>query len=237
MVSNFNIDGIEFVIDPRPGAQRGVSSENRFILVKSDNCLNFYREWAYEKPKTIMEVGMFEGGSLVLLDKLFHPERLVGLDLRREPIMPLEKYREDKPHIKTYYGRSQAEHGTLMAARENFVNTGIDLVVDDASHLYAQTKSTFEMLFPMVKAGGHYLIEDWAWSFGPRYQDQNAVWSNQDAMSNLILELVILAGSLGVVDKVHIQRELVCITKGRGRLPENPFDFTKILRGRSFSKI
>ena len=35
-----------------------------------------------------------------------------------------------------------------------------DMVIDDASHIYANTVTTFEALFPAVKAGGMYLIED-----------------------------------------------------------------------------
>jgi hypothetical protein len=35
-----------------------------------------------------------------------------------------------------------------------------DVVLDDASHIYANTVTTFEALFPAVKAGGMYLIED-----------------------------------------------------------------------------
>jgi len=35
-----------------------------------------------------------------------------------------------------------------------------DVVIDDASHIYANTVNTFEALFPVVKSGGMYLIED-----------------------------------------------------------------------------
>jgi hypothetical protein len=35
-----------------------------------------------------------------------------------------------------------------------------DVVLDDASHVYANTVATFEALFPAVKTGGMYLIED-----------------------------------------------------------------------------
>ena len=35
-----------------------------------------------------------------------------------------------------------------------------DVVIDDASHIYANTVTTFEALFSVVKTGGMYLIED-----------------------------------------------------------------------------
>ena len=37
----------------------------------------------------------------------------------------------------------------------------IDLVIDDASHRLAETRSSFESLFPHVRPGGLFIIEDW----------------------------------------------------------------------------
>lgn len=227
----FEIDGVKFTIDTRAGADRAVSTKNNFVLVKNQRCLDFYTEWKVRKPKTIMEVGMFEGGSLVLMDKLFKPKKIVGLDLRREPIEPLEEYARDNPQMKTYYARSQDKVGTLMAARENFPK-GIEFVVDDASHLYDQTRSTFEMLFPMVTEGGKYVIEDWSWAHKPTYQDKGSTWHDRDAMSNLILELTILAARYGVIEKLEIYKELVCITKGSGVLPKDALNLKGLIRGR-----
>jgi predicted O-methyltransferase YrrM len=235
-MQSFHIDDAEFLLDTRPGAERGTSSGNRFILVKNQGCLNFYRNWAFEKPQTIMELGMFQGGSMVFLDKLFSPSRLVGLDIRREPITALEAYKQSRPHIKTYYACSQDGPGTLEAARENFPD-GIDLVVDDASHKYPQTKAAFAMLFPLLRAGGKYVIEDWAWSHAPAAQKPDAVWAKDAALTNLVFELVVMAGSFGVVERLMVQKELLCIVKGRGKLPEAPFDLSGHLRGRELPLV
>ena len=37
----------------------------------------------------------------------------------------------------------------------------LDLVIDDASHLYGPTMASFEVLFPRLRPGGLYVIEDW----------------------------------------------------------------------------
>jgi predicted O-methyltransferase YrrM len=235
-MQSFHIGDAEFLLDTRPGAQRGTSADNQFILVKNQGCLDFYRNWAFEKPRTIMELGMFEGGSMVFLDKIFSPSRLVGLDIRRQPIAALEAYKQSRPHIKTYYGRSQDGPETLQAARENFPD-GIDLVVDDASHKYPQTKAAFAMLFPLLKAGGQYVIEDWAWSHAPAAQKEDAVWAKDDALTNLVFELVVMAASFGVVKSLHVRKELVCIVKGHGKLPDSPFDVSAHLRGRPLTVL
>lgn len=233
---SFEIDGVKFTLDPRPGKQRGKSTSNNFVLVKSPRLLDFYKNWRFEKPKTIMEIGLFEGGSLVLLDKLFKPERLVGLDIRREPIEALEEYAAKHDHIKTFYGRSQDKPGTLSAARSSFAG-GIDLVIDDASHLYDQTKATFESLFPLVSRGGNYVIEDWAWSHRKGMQAEGATWADRPAMTNLVFELVVMAGVHGAVEEVLVHPDVVVIRRGRGRFPDNSFDLSEVLRNREMMKI
>ena len=35
-------------------------------------------------------------------------------------------------------------------------------MIDDASHLYVETKASFEELFPRLRPGGLFIIEDWA---------------------------------------------------------------------------
>ena len=43
-----------------------------------------------------------------------------------------------------------------------FGDAPLDLVVDDASHLYDETKVALEVLLPRVRPGGLFIIEDWA---------------------------------------------------------------------------
>lgn len=232
MVKTIELGGVTFKLDQRPGNQRDKSDKDAFVLVKTPKFLEYYDKLkAKAAPKDIMEIGMFEGGSMVYLDQVFQPTKLVGIDLRSDPIEPLEAYGEDKEHIVTVYGCSQDEQSTLMAARANFP-TGIDLVVDDASHLYAQTKATFEMLFPLVRKGGTYIIEDWAWAHTPNNQEKKAPWFKYPAMSNLIMEITVLAARYGVIENIEITRELVAITKGAGTLPEGGVNLDGLLRNK-----
>jgi hypothetical protein len=48
-------------------------------------------------------------------------------------------------------------------ARDEFGTTPVDLVIDDASHLYDESRASFETLFPLLHPGGLYIIEDWRW--------------------------------------------------------------------------
>ena len=44
---------------------------------------------------------------------------------------------------------------------------GIDVVIDDGSHLNSHVVETFSMLFPLLNSGGTYLIEDTSTSYWP----------------------------------------------------------------------
>lgn len=235
-MKTFHIDGASFIQTTGNPESRGTSSEDGFVLVKSDDVMQFYEDLARFNPKEIMEIGMYEGGSLVWYDKIYQPSKLVGLDVRRTPIDALENYKATRPYIETYYGRYQEKPGTLNAARKNFPS-GVDLIVDDASHLYEQTKATFSMLFPLVKKGGHYIIEDWAWSHRPAYQEINSVWANQKALSDLIIELSIMATQNKVISEIRITNGLVCVTKGPGVFSDELFNLSSCLRGKELPNL
>jgi predicted O-methyltransferase YrrM len=235
-MESFSIDRIEFLLDHRPGPQRGRSEKDRFILVKSKRVLDFYESLIPSAPKNILEIGMAEGGSLVYYDKLFSPTTLVGIDIRKDPIDALEQYRETRPYIKTFYGRSQDLPHTRAAAQSSFPD-GIDLVVDDASHLYDKTLATFESLFPLVRAGGLYVIEDWAWSHRPAYQSPDSTWSNRPALTNLVFSLVVMSAACRVIDSVTVNDSLVQIRKGKGVLPQAKLDVSAFLRGREMAQL
>jgi len=57
----------------------------------------------------------------------------------------------------------QADRAKVTAIlAEEIAGRSIDLVVDDASHQFAATLASFEMLFPRLRPGGLYVIEDWS---------------------------------------------------------------------------
>lgn len=234
--STFVIDGVTFLVDKSVGRVRQKSTDERFVICKSDQHIDYYRSLTGYKPRDIFEIGMSEGGSLVLWDKLFAPRCLVGLDRRADPIEPLERYRADKPHIRTYYARSQEKEGTPMAARQNFP-TGIDLVIDNASHLYPETKATFEHIFPLVRTGGLYIIEDWSWAHRPNAQQPGHAWANRPALTNLVFELLILTAVSGVIANIHVDVGLIAIRKGPGMLPAGGLSIDPYLRGRELQQI
>lgn len=232
----FEIDGVRFIIDLRIGHQRGKSTNGEFILVKTPTVIDFYRSLQRHEPQTILELGMFEGGSLVLFDKLYRPRRLIGVD-RRDEIAPLEAYRADKEHITTLYRRSQ-DDPELPHLLSRELPGGIDLIVDDASHHYAQTRASFHLCFPLLKPGGLYVIEDWAWSHQEPYQTPQHPWYDKPALTNLVLELIINLPGSRQLSHVTVRRDLAVIEKAPGATGAIDLDAGRArLRGRRLEPI
>ncbi len=117
-------------------------------------------------PRRIFELGICQGGSVALLELLARPDRHVAVELASgAPALDawlLEQRLTDT--VRTYYGTDQADAAALhdIVARD-FGGEPLDLVIDDASHLFEQTRVSFNALFPYVRPGGLYVIEDWSW--------------------------------------------------------------------------
>jgi hypothetical protein len=55
-----------------------------------------------------------------------------------------------------------------------------DIVIDDASHISSLTIASFNILWPYVKPGGYYVVEDLFSSYHPWYYDENQADENPD---------------------------------------------------------
>ena len=117
--------------------------------------------------ETIVELGIHRGGSTALLRELLQPERLLAVELSKTPVQPLSDYissRGLEAVVRPHYGVDQGDRGLLRSILEQELgDRALDLVIDDASHLYGPTLASFEVLFPALRPGGRFIIEDWCW--------------------------------------------------------------------------
>jgi predicted O-methyltransferase YrrM len=115
----------------------------------------------------IVELGISQGGSTALVAQIAEPRKLVAVELDPEPVEPLERYIDStgqRDRIRPHYGVDQADRRRQEAILdEEFGDEPLDLVIDDASHLLAETRTSFEVLFPRLRPGGLFIIEDWNW--------------------------------------------------------------------------
>ena len=121
--------------------------------------------WAQHRPRRVVELGIRRGGSTAMLNELGGAERIVSVELsetRREALDRYIEARGAQDIVHPHYGVDQADRERLaQIVDDEFAGAPLDLVIDDASHLYAESRASFEVLFPSLRPGGLYLLEDW----------------------------------------------------------------------------
>jgi cephalosporin hydroxylase len=180
-------------------------------------------------PRQVFELGIFDGGSTVFWNEYFHPVKLVAIDiLDRDDSPYFRRYVESRDlmdRIKTFWRIDQEnKDGVYSILMEEFAGK-LDLVIDDASHMYAPTRASFEALFPFCNPGGFYIIEDWAWGHWPDFIKPDHPWANQEVLTKLVTELVEAAGTSPLlVSNLTVYQGFVAIERGPLQL-ENPKEF------------
>jgi predicted O-methyltransferase YrrM len=197
--------------------------EECFIFYKIRELVDQYaRFWALHSDfhaEQVLELGLWDGGSAAFWFEYFRPAKLVGIDIsRRGDSAYFAKYklsRNLEQRIKTYWGVDQGNARRLREIVAEEFSDPIDVVIDDASHMYGPTRECFETLFPLVRPGGLYIIEDWAWACWPEFQSPEHAWATETPLSKLVFELVEVTGSsTDLVSGLAVHQGFVVIERG-----------------------
>jgi 23S rRNA U2552 (ribose-2'-O)-methylase RlmE/FtsJ len=125
---------------------------------------NYFRP-LIDQDIRLLELGIYQGGSLLLWRDYFERGLIVGLDLQ-----PIEL---DDPsgRIRIYEGMQQDRELLDRIARET-APQGFDVIIDDCSHIGELTRISFWHLFENhLKPGGLYVIEDWSTGYWDSFFD------------------------------------------------------------------
>jgi len=106
----------------------------------------------------LLEIGVQFGGSLDIWRDYFPKAEIVGLD--NDP--------RCKNYVKDYplFIGNQSDTALLETLGK------FDIIIDDGSHKMSDQQTTFEFMFPRLKRGGMYVIEDLHTSYWPEFLDQ-----------------------------------------------------------------
>jgi len=162
-VDRFRIDDVEFHCSFEQGSEPNLFYIRKHRPLVEDYLAVFDRFQA----ANVVELGIMEGGSVALAALAARPRKMVAFELEPERVEALDAliagHRLDQT-VRPYYGVDQSDRGRLGAiAADEFGDEELDLVIDDASHRLEPTRTSFETLFPRLRDGGLYLIEDWKW--------------------------------------------------------------------------
>lgn len=96
----------------------------------------------------MMEIGVADGSSLLAWQEIFPNAHIVGMDIH-----PAARWNGEM-HIANQYYR---EDCARVAGNRLF-----DVIVEDATHRLDHTLLTLYWMWPYVKPGGLYIVEEWS---------------------------------------------------------------------------
>ena len=134
--------------------------ENRYLERYAD----VLQPWVGKAP-LLLELGVKNGGSLLLWRDYFPQGTIVGIDIELPAgFTPPER-------VSLFEG-SQGDPRFLSEVADQTAPNGYDIIIDDASHVGYLTKISFWHLFENhLKPGGLFIIEDWGTGYWGDWPD------------------------------------------------------------------
>ena len=129
------------------------------------NYLNRYEpffEPFRELPIRLLEIGIENGYSVRIWLEYFPRATIYGVDLLSQPF-------EDGRFKFMQGDQNSVEFWNVYLGRKEW---GFDIIIDDGSHRTKGIVTSFHMLFPALKSGGYYIIEDLSTAYMKGYQDE-----------------------------------------------------------------
>jgi hypothetical protein len=139
------------------------------------------------KPIKVLEIGIggyddpHAGGESLRMWRAYFPRATIyGLDIT-------DKSPHAERRIKIYQG-SQADERVLQTIVDD--SGGLDIIIDDGSHINSHVITTFEYLFPRLNNGGIYAAEDTQTSYWGAYGGSSEDLSSPKSMMPMFKGLV-----------------------------------------------
>ncbi|MCL1933894.1 MAG: class I SAM-dependent methyltransferase [Candidatus Azobacteroides sp.] len=185
--------------------------------------MNHFRNFRNKKIKLLeIGVGGYEnpkagGNSLRMWKKYFPFGKIYSIDI-------YDKSALQENRIKIYQG-SQVDSVFLKKITETI--GPLDIIIDDGSHLNEHIIETFKILFPKLKEGGVYAIEDIQTSYWEDYGGDSKNLNNSKTAMNFLKSLTDCLNHQEIIDEnyresyfdkkivsIHFYHNLVFIHKG-----------------------
>lgn len=204
--------------DPMPR-----TDADRLVMLKTKRFFDQYVELLGSRiPKNVLELGIFEGGSAVILAAMWPGARVISIDSCK-PNSAVADHLQVlglSDRVSLYYEISQDDSAAIHRILDTVLGAArLDLVVDDGAHLYYPSRQFFDIVFPYVAPGGWYLIEDWGWAHWRDWPEGQQL-ADEPALSNLVFELVMASASTpSAIAQLRVTEIIAAVQRGSGPLP------------------
>lgn len=202
-------------------------AEEHFYTIHYMNHFKKFRK----KKINLLEIGVGGykspnkgGGSLRMWKKYFPYGNIYSIDI-------YDKSALQENRIKIYQG-SQVDAEFLKKITDEVGS--FDIIIDDGSHLNEHIIGSFKILFPKLKDGGIYVVEDIQTSYWEDYGGDSKNLSNPDTAMNFMKSLTDCLNHQEIPDEdyketyfdkkivsMHFYHNMVFIYKGDNNEPSN----------------
>ena len=182
-----------------------------------DNTFNQYRD----SFKKIVEIGIWKGESLLMWRDYFRSCKIVGADIEDKNM-----YASERIEIRRLDQSSREQ----LSKFDDCIDA--DMIIDDGSHIMGHQQITIGTLFPKLKPGGFYILEDLHtsfYSYGYDANPNNNTYAYIEKLKNdtQIAESLFLTKeendymklnveSVEIFNRDNLNASITCIIKKRG---------------------
>ena len=110
-----------------------------------------------DQQLTILEVGVYRGASLRTWEEYFPNAKVVGADIQ----VTCKRFEGGRVRVELV-DQSNVEDLAQLAIKHG----PFDLIIEDGSHMWEHQITTLRSLFPFLRSGGHYIVEDLQTNYG-----------------------------------------------------------------------
>ena len=111
---------------------------------------SLYFEPIRQEKLRIFEIGVDKGYSIKTWKEYFPNAEITSID-----ILDLKHMEEERVHVL-----QGDQSDTVFLKKVNDMHGPFDIIIDDGSHHNNDMKNSFDFLFPLLKEGGLYIVED-----------------------------------------------------------------------------
>lgn len=125
----------------------------------------------------LLEIGVKDGASVRMWKEFFPKASIVGVDIDPNA----SRHTEERITIEIA-DQSNLEHLSVLSRRYG----PFDVIIDDGSHFWNHQVESLHALFPELKKGGVYILEDIDTSYFPADYSNGATTSAMDYIKQLL---------------------------------------------------
>lgn len=173
----------------------------------------------------ILEIGIQNGYSLKTWKEYFANSKIYGIDI-------VDCGNMDEHRIKTLRG---SQNNLEFLERINNEYGPFDIIIDDGSHINNDMRVSFDFLFPLLRRGGLYVVEDLHCCYWPNFSEGNTIF--MDRLKEL-LDCVNSGGKCGLANIIKIENDGFYQSKKLGEMNwwERNINFIHLYRSIVFIK-